>query len=82
MALSDLWKAIDAIREAFTVTGVDVSYYLVLGGLVLILFTVVSIVGIIAYKFINNAVNADALGFVKSIVVIAIAILALGLILP
>ncbi len=82
MALSDLWKAIEAIRDAFTLTGVDISYYLVLGGLVLILFTVTSIIGLVVYKFVNNAVNADALGFVKSVVVVALAILALGLILP
>ncbi len=82
MAVSDVWKAIETLREALNLSTIDVSYYLVLGGLVLMVFAVSYIAGVVVYKVINNAANADAIGFVKSIVVIALAIFILGLILP
>ena len=82
MAVSDVWRAWETIKESLSLATVDVSYYLVLSGIVMMIFTVSFLAGLVIYKVLNNAANADTLGFIKSIVIISAAIFVIGLVLP
>jgi hypothetical protein len=61
---------------------VGLGYYLVLAGMVMLILAVSFVAGLIVYKVINNAANADTIGFIKSVVILAVAIFLIGLILP
>lgn len=82
MALSDVWRALETLKESLSWGSVDVSYYLVLSGMIMLIFTVSIITGLVVYKLVNNAASSDTVGFIKTIVIVSLAVFVLGLLLP
>ena len=82
MALSDLWSVLNAIREALPGAQVDVSYYLVFTGVVLLSLMLAGLAGIVAYRLVENVLNASFTSAVKYLVIASIVVLFIGLLLP
>jgi len=82
VALSDVWRALETLKESLSWGSVDVSYYLVLSGMIMLIFTVSIITGLVVYKLVNNAASSDTVGFIKTIVIVSLAVFVLGLLLP
>ncbi|MCE4604127.1 MAG: hypothetical protein F7B20_04080 [Aeropyrum sp.] len=82
MALSDLVRAYELLKELAFKGGVDISYYLVIAGISLLAVTGTFIVGLVVYRILNTAVNTDTAGLLKLTFLLAAFLLAVGVLIP
>ncbi|MEM0365817.1 MAG: LPXTG cell wall anchor domain-containing protein [Acidilobaceae archaeon] len=82
MALEDLFMVAETISRIIPKTGVNVSYYMVLAGLMILLILSSFILVTIATRSIFTIFRKPPSFIVKAILLVGVALLILGVILP
>lgn len=82
MAVEDLVRVYTLFKELVLQGGIDLSYYLVVFGVALIGVTATFIIGLVLYRLLNTAANADTAGLLKITFILATILLVAGVIMP
>lgn len=82
MAVEDVFRAAETIKSIVPLQGFDVSYYLVLFSLTVLILVVSFSVGVVVYRFVNSLSNLDTYGVVKSLVLVGVLLLFIGILAP
>jgi len=82
MAVEDVFRAVETIKSIVPLQGFDVSYYLVLFSLTVLILVVSFSVGVVLYRFVNSLSNLDTYGVVKSLLLVGVLLLFIGILVP
>ncbi len=82
MAVEDFYRAVETLRGVLPVQGFDLSYYVVLVSLTVLILVVSFTAGIVLYRFANSLANLDTFGVIKSLVIVGVLLLFIGILAP
>ncbi len=82
MAVEDLYRAAETLKSVLPVQGFDLSYYVVLASLTILILVVSFTAGIVLYRFANSLANLDTFGVIKSLVIVGVLLLFIGILAP